>query len=265
MTDALKSTTALTSVEQNGFEMHGIQHSSVSSQNLWQSNPAMWITQYLLKVKRPPSAAMIRGIVSEDAVSAVLCGGSVSDALKAALKKFDDQVFIANDTTEKERAAIEPIIELALEQLKEYGEPDFEITGGQKKVSITCSGDGWKLPVIGYLDFVFPKHGLVVDLKTTMRLPSKQSADHVRQRCFYQRCVGNIAVKFLYVTPKKTNWLEDGDVNEQLELIKATLNRQERFLRVSKDPEFLASIIPVDPSHFYWSDCIEQRKKIFGI
>lgn len=251
--------------EQNGFQMHGVEWTSASSINLFTTNPAMFVASKLLNMKRPPSAAMIRGIVSEDAVAAVLTGSSFEDAIKAALNKFDREIVLGDEKSEKERAAVEPMVELALQELKQFGEPDFTIDGGQQKVSIYCAGDGWKLPIIGYLDFVFPKHGLVVDLKTTMRMPSKQSADHVRQRCIYQRCVGNQTVKFLYVTPKKAGFLEDGDVDEQLAEIKVILNRMERFLRLSDDPEVLASIVPVDPTHFYWSDCIDQRKEIFGI
>ena len=251
--------------DQNGFEMHKIKHSSASSINSWSANPGVFIMDKLLKKRRPASAAMWRGITVEDAVAAVLTGSAVEDAIATALAKFDKEIQFADEKTERERAAIEPMVELALEELKIYGEPEFSVDGSQQKVEINCAGDGWKLPIIGYLDLVFPKEGLVVDLKTTMRMPAKMSADHIRQRCIYQRCVGNSQVKFLYVTPKKSGWLEDGDVDENLEQIKAILNRQERFLRISDDPEYLASIVPIDPSHFYWSDCIEQRQKIFGV
>tara|TARA_R100001594_G_scaffold137339_1_gene180316 strand:- start:27 stop:821 length:795 start_codon:yes stop_codon:yes gene_type:complete len=256
----------------NGFELHGIRHVSSSSINLWESNPALWIAQYLLKLKRPPSAAMWRGIVVEDAVVGALTmfggKGAVRDLkfhIRAALKKFDTEIVIADEKTTRERDAIEPMVELALKELKKYGEPEFSVDGAQQKVEINCHGDGWKLPIIGYLDLVYPRHGLVVDLKTTMRMPSSMMASHRRQRCIYQRCMGNQQVKFLYVTPKKSGWLEDGDVDEELAKIKSQMNRLERFLKLSDDPKFLASIIPVDPTHFYWSDCIDHRKEIFGI
>ena len=170
------------------------------------------------------------------------------------------------DKIKKERDAIGPMVRLAVEELEKYGKPSFSIDGSQQKVSITCKGDGWKIPIIGYLDLVYPDHGLVVDLKTTMRMPSVMAQSHKRQRCIYQRCVGgNQQVKFLYVTPKKSGWLEDGDVDAELATVKAHCNRLERFLSVSDDPQYLASIVPVDPTHFYWSDCIDQRKEIFGI
>jgi hypothetical protein len=250
----------------NGFEKHGIKHLSNSSISLWESNPAQWVMSYLLKEKRPSSAAMWRGIAVEDGVVVCLDGGTLTDAVAAALARFDKEITFADEKSEKERAGIEPMIELAVAELEQYGKPQFSIDGSQQKVSITCNGDGWKIPIIGYLDLVYPDHGLVVDLKTTMRMPSVMMQSHKRQRCIYQRCVGgNQQVKFLYVTPKKSGWLEDGDVDAELATVKAHCNRLERFLRVSDDPQYLASIVPIDPTHFYWGDCIDQRKEIFGI
>ena len=251
----------------NGFEKHGIKHLSNSSISLWEANPAQWVMSYLLKEKRQTGPAMWRGIVVEDICVEVLNNDfSFGEALSRALIKFDGSITLADEKTEKERAAIEPMAALALEQLKKYGKPQFSIDGSQQQVSITCKGDGWKIPIIGYLDLVYPDHGLVVDLKTTMRLPSTMMQSHKRQRCIYQRCLGgNQQVKFLYVTPKKSGWLEDGDVETELATVKAHCNRLERFLSVSDDPKYLASIVPVDPTHFYWSDCIDQRKELFGI
>ena len=250
----------------NGFEKHNIKHLSNSSISLWENNPAQWVMSYLLKEKRPSSAAMWRGIAVEDGVVVCLNGGTLTDAVAAALARFDKEITFADEKSEKERAAIAPMLELAVAELEQYGKPSFSIDGSQQQVSITCKGDGWKIPIIGYLDLVYPDHGLVVDLKTTMRLPSTMMQSHKRQRCIYQRCVGgNQQVKFLYVTPKKSGWLEDGDVDAELATVKAHCNRLERFLSVSDDPKYLASIVPVDPTHFYWSDCIDQRKEIFGI
>ena len=163
----------------------------------------------------------------------------------------------------KERANIEPMATLAIEALKQYGKPKVMLTG-QQKVNINCAGDGWKLPVIGYLDLDFPDHGTVVDLKTTLRMPSVMSPGHQRQRCVYARCKGNAAVKFLYVTPKKVAFLEDGIVEEELAKIKLILNRTERFLRAG-GRDFLASIVPVNPNSFYWRGACNTRKELYDI
>lgn len=250
----------------NGFETHGIRHSSVSQINTWEANPALWVAEKLLGKKRSASPAMWRGIAVENAVvDCVTETRDLPDAINAALEFYDDKITLADEKSEKERAAIDPMTRLAVDELKAFGKPDFSVAGEQEKVEVICSGDGWKLPIIGYLDLVYPEHGLVVDLKTTFRLPSSMTVGHRRQRCLYDRCTGNQSVKFLYVTPKKFGWLEDGDVDEELAAIKAHLNRLERFLSISDDPEYLASIVPVDPSHFYWGDCIDMRKEVFGL
>ena len=250
----------------NGFEMHNIKHSSVSQLNLYEGNPAMWILQYLFLVRALPSPAMFRGIVIETAVAAVLTNqATIEPAIKKALKTFDDKFSIAlDDRTEKERAVIESMIRNTVEVMQEYGEPIFSIDGEQQKVKINCVTDNFTLPIIGYLDFVYPEHGLVIDLKTTNRMPSTMSAAHRRQRCFYEKCMGNHEVKFLYVTSKKTKFLSEGDVAEELALMKSQLIRQEKFLKQG-NKEFLRDIVPIDPNHFFWADKKKERKEIFGI
>ena len=80
------------SERKNGFEMHGIDHLSNSSISLWESNPAQWVMNYLLKETRPASAAMWRGIAVEDAVVDVLNGNDVEQAIQDAEKAFDEKV-----------------------------------------------------------------------------------------------------------------------------------------------------------------------------
>ena len=167
-----------------------------------------------------------------------------------------------DDRTEKERAVIESMIRNTVEVMEEYGEPIFSIDGEQQKVKINCVTDNFTLPIIGYLDFVYPEHGLVIDLKTTNRMPSTMSAAHRRQRCFYEKCMGNHEVKFLYVTSKKTKFLSEGDVAEELALMKSQLIRQEKFLKQG-NKEFLRDIVPIDPNHFFWADKKKGTKRNF--
>jgi hypothetical protein len=104
--------------------------------------------------------------------------------------------------------------------------------------------------VIGFLDLVFPQHGVVIDLKTTGRMPSTMSAEHQLQRAIYQKAKGgNQSVKFLYVTPKKAAMLEDGDPTEILAQAKVQITRMEAFLR-TLDKETAKAIVPVQPNSF---------------
>ena len=247
----------------NGFEKHSIKHLSASSINLWTNAPDVWVAQYLFGKRTPMGAAAMRGICTEDAVVAVLTGKNRDGALDAALEKFDSYFPLGDEKTTKERSMIEPCMDLALGELQQYGEPEFP-EEGQEKISITAKTDDYEIPVIGFLDLVFPKHGLVIDLKTTGRMPSTMSAEHQLQRAIYQKARGNQIVKFLYVTPKKANLLEDGDPSELLGRAKKQISRLEKFLRAGSK-EDIAEVIPVNPNTFYWNGAEAIREELYGI
>ena len=247
----------------NGFEKHNIDHLSASSINLWANAPDVWVMQYLHGVRTPMGPAPWRGICAEDAVVEILSGGNERQAIDKALAKFDKRFLIGNEATTKERELIEPMVQLAYEHLMEFGKPEFPEDGKQEKISITAKGDGWSIPVIGYLDLVFPQHGVVIDLKTTTRVPSTMSAEHQLQRAIYQKAKGNMGVKFLYVSAKKANMLEDGDVNETLAKAKKQIGRMEAFLRHC-DKDTAREIVPVNPTSFYWRGSEDLFDKFYG-
>ena len=75
---------------------------------------------------------------------------------------------------------------------------------------------------------------------------------------------GNMACKFLYVTPKKFEFKEDGDVKETLEYVKTMTIRAEAFLNQG-DKEHLRQIVPVNPESFYWRGNEDARRELYGV
>jgi len=252
----------------DGFTRHNIDHLSASSINLWSNAPDVWVMQYLHGLRTPMGAAAWRGICTEDAVVQILMGDSEAAAIDQALEKFDRRFPIGDEKTSAERRRITPMTQPAVEELIEFGKPEFpEIVEGeslQEKISITAKGEGWSIPVIGYLDLVFPQHGVVIDLKTTARIPSTMSPEHQLQRAIYAKAKGNMDVRFLYVSEKKTSMLADGDPTELLAQAKVQIGRIEAFLRHC-DKETAKAIVPVQPSSFYWSGSESLRKEFYGI
>lgn len=253
----------------NGFERHNIDHSSPSSINMWMNAPCAWIAKYLLNEKFSFSLAARAGVLAEDAVVNVLTNGwTQDDAIKAALDEYNKAcAFGASDADRKRGEAITGMIDGAVSELKQYGEPEFDKSltdNKQKKIELVCNGGAWSIPVIGYLDFHYPQHGLVVDLKTTMRLPSEMSNEHMRQGAVYKQAMGNHAVKFLYVTGKGTKWHEIEGHKDILAEVKQSIIRQEAFLNLG-DAELLKRIVPVNMGSFYWSGDSDIRKKLYGI
>lgn len=246
-----------------GFVKHNINHTSPSSINMWAEAPDAWVAKYVLGAKFSFSPAARAGVLAEKAVVNVLCGMGEAAAIDAVLGEFNQAtVFDKSDKTLARRDMIAPMVKLAVAELKQYGEPEFD-NGNQKKIEINCRVDDWTIPVIGYLDFHFPQHGLVIDLKTTSRMPSEMSAAHLRQQAVYRAAMANHAVKFLYVTPKKAAMYEPESTDETLAQIKSILRRQNNFL-LAGDAETLRGIVPVSDS-YYWSDDLPMRRDLYGM
>jgi len=248
----------------NGFARHNIDHLSASSINLWTNAPDLWVARYLLQRRTPFGPAPKRGQAVENAVVWTLMGEDEETAVKRATENFDAEFVFGDEDTQKERDLIAPMTAQALAELRDYGEPEFANGTDQEKISVTARGDEWSIPVWGFLDLVFPEHGLVVDLKTTTRVPSTMSADHQLQRAIYAKAKGNMAVRFLYVSAKKAAWLEDGDVAETLARAKAQIARLERFLR-HHDAEQARDCVPVNPNSFFWRGAEGLRREIYGL
>lgn len=248
-----------------GFARFGIDHLSASSINLWTSAPDIWIAKYLLKRRTPFGPAPLRGQCVEDAVVAVLLGGTVSDAVEKAHRRFDRTFLIGTDDSTKERDLIHPMTEVALAELREFGIPEFADGGTQKKITINANFGDWSIPIWGFLDLEFPQHGLVVDLKTTSRVPSVMSPEHQLQRAIYSRANGNSAVRFLYVSSKKAAWLEDGDPAECLARAKTQIARMDAFLRACPDAETAQQIVPCNPTSFFWRGAEPLLSEIYGL
>jgi hypothetical protein len=249
----------------HGFLKHNIKHTSASSINMFAEAPDAWIAKYILGAKFAFSPAARAGVLAEDAVVNVLARGmSEEDATQRAIEEFARAtIFDNSEKTGNRGDGIPGMIKNALDELKQYGEPEFDEGGKQKKVEINCRVDDWTIPVIGYLDLDYPQHGLTVDIKTTMRMPSKMSKSHLRQHGIYKASKGgNNAVKFLYVTPKKATWFEPEDTSKTLVEIKGILRRQNNLLQIG-DAETLKAIVPVLDS-FYWADDLQQRREIYG-
>lgn len=254
----------------NGFEIHGIKHTSASQINLWSAEPALWMMEKLYGKKYRMSPAAKRGTVIEKAVVNVLAKGhNLDESIQFAIGEFDTFFSLSNDPKkDKERECIEPCILYAVECLKQFGEPEFMVDYNQQRIEILCRTDKWCLPVHGYLDLIYPKHKKIIDLKTTTRMPSEMSIAHQRQSSIYKTAYPDYDVEFLYVTPKKYDFKKCENHKELMAGMKSALIRQERFLSLSENKEELAMLLPLnDMDSFYWSDpqVVADAKQIFGI
>ena len=125
------------------------------------------------------------------------------------------------------------------------------------------------VPAIGYLDFDFQDHGIIVDLKTQLRLASKISPSHARQGAIYSQSRGNnVDMRFAYVTPKKQAVfsMETDQVQQSWNEVVNIAGRIQRFLSLSKDRDELARLVCPNYDSFYWNNPITRGagRDLFG-
>lgn len=239
----------------NAFERHGIQHLSASHLNLFVAQPAMWAVSYLLKRRTGVGPAAHRGTAIEAGVEAGLFDPEmpVKAAQALSMAKYHTLTRLSADPRiEKERECIEPSVAVALAELRQYGVPDKPENGRQHKIEVMLPGV--PVPAIGFLDLDFPAHGLLVDLKTTSRIPTEMSDAHSLQGSLYWKAKSNYQVRFAYVSAKKIAvYVLD---NPTVHVARATQTAQaiERFLSLSDDSEELARCFMPDMQSFYWGD-----------
>ncbi len=256
----------------NGFARHGIDHLSASSLNLWVAEPAVWAMERLLGYRSPASALMVRGKAVEEGIHGGLVdpARSIEAGTATALAAFDREMALnPDDRRDSERDQIPGYVEHGLGELRQYGAP----TSYQDRVEIRL--EGVPVPVIGFIDWRFDQHGLILDLKTSERLPSAISLSHARQGAVYACAHGNYAMRFAYVKPtagKKDGRavvvyeLERAEVDRQLRALREIALRLERFLRISADAREICGLIVPDYERFHWSNPLTRARgvDVFG-
>lgn len=223
-------------------------HHSPSSLNLFAAQPAMWVLEKILGLKQPVGAPAHRGVAVEEGITFGLNnpGADIQDCLKVALEKYDTiSALSSDDRREDYRGTILMMIQRGLLELAPYGAPS------RTQGFVEWKPAGLKLPIIGYFDFEFEQHGLIVDLKTTERMPSSIKVSHARQISLYAMS-DNLGACACYVTPKKSEMYRLENVREHREALFQIARRVERFLALSDDPQFFIDVTAPDLESFYW-------------
>src|SRR5512134_3760425 len=256
----------------NSYERHGITRLSPSTLNHFAAAPAHFVMQRLLNLRAPESAAAIRGNAVERGVHLGLIHPHLPlDACVAEAEAAFDRAMALNPDNRRasERANLPGYVTNALFELRAYGTP----SAAQDRIEIRF--DDVPVPVVGYIDWRFDDHGLIVDLKTTGRLPAAISDAHGRQGAIYAKAHGNHGMRFAYVKPVagKTDGravvvyeMAADDVRRHLIALRQIALRLGRFLSLSSDPHELAGLLVPDFEHVWWTHPIARAhgRTVFG-
>ena len=232
----------------SGFKLHNLPHVSASSINSWVYSKEQWCLQYLFKQKTSRNAAMMRGVVVEDAIVSILSGTAPEDeAIKSAIVSYNRELMFSNDKNLcSERENIPHMVRQGVAALGIYGKPDPAPEGArhkQHKVEVLCRTENWSVPVIGYLDLKYDAHKFIFDLKTTNKLPEDMPAAHRRQAAIYAFAVPDCDVVFQYLSADGTISHQIDNVAAEMAAIKSILIEMEAFLSTSNDKEKLLETI----------------------
>ena len=243
------------------YAWHGIDHLSPSSLNLWAAEPAMWIMERLMHARAPVGCAAHRGTAAEAGIAKGLLDPQLDPGacIDHALAEYDMMAALSGDPgRDKERDAIPGIIRQALPELRRYGVPD----GLQGHVSHRF--EGIPVPIMGYFDFRWSAHGIVVDLKTQLRLAGEIKPAHGRQVSLYIHNTADEG-RVCYTTPQKLAMYKLTDPAAHLDALLNVARRLTKFLAISADKAELASMIAPNYESFYWNPVARQLgREVFG-
>lgn len=235
----------------NPFACYGIEHLSPSQCNLFVASPAMYVMERCLKLRSPVGAAAHRGTsVEAGVVHGLLNDAPIEECIEVGKKEFSRLTALSSDPRlEKESVAIGEMVRQGITELGPYGKPSS--TQGAIKYYV----EGLAVPIIGFYDMEWEKHGILTDLKTTHALPSKISTNHARQVALYCAARGdNLDARVTYVTPKKSATYRIENQREHVSALEKIALTIQRFLSISDDPRHLATLVVPDVDSFYFSD-----------
>ncbi len=225
-----------------------IRHSP-SALNLFCASTPMFVLERIIGIRQPVGAPAHRGIAVEDGVTSGLKdqAASIESCVEIALLKYDQISALSGDRRRDEyRATIGGMVERAISELRPYGVPS------RTQGFVEWKPEGLNLPIVGYFDFEWADHGIIVDLKTTERLPSEIKIPHARQVALYAAS-DNMDARLTYITPKKSATYKLENIREHREALFKIAQKVERFLELSDDPKFFVSITAPDLESFYWT------------
>ena len=228
----------------NPFEVHGITHLSPSSLNLFIQQPGIWALRYLAHQKDAGNVKMWRGNAVEKGFVAYLRSFNVELGYQAAMESFIYDVTANNaqgEAAEKETQLIEPMLDQCL-----LWTPPSMLLAAQ--IEIEHWFGSVPVPIKGWVDMSFEDTD--VDLKTTMRCPSKPDSSHVRQVSLY-RAARNKKGALLYVTDKRNAYFDVTDemMAKGISELEDAAKKVFKLLGAFANSDDILAVLPID-----WDD-----------
>ena len=252
-------------------------HLSPSSINKWIASPHAWAACYVGEISDPPGAAAIRGqVVEELFVSVLMEEREPLDALYRAEREVLERCRQTSQGglfsggrmlpgAEQEASRAKAILKHCLDHVAGSAKPSFPHEGQQWRVEADL---GVGIPVIGYIDLLWPRERTLLDLKTSARKPGKMKAAHLRQLALYRHRGAGYKCGFAIAHPEgfEVFYPDHDDLDLAFHDLTDAARRLVRWLnRYESAKDLLEECMPdADGIHFP-SRGMEQIRRTFGL
>ena len=240
----------------NPFEAHDIKHLSPSSINAFIASPSLFVMERILKRRAPVGAPAHAGNAAEAGIvhGCVNQSATLEECADIAAREYARLAALCGDPRkEKYREVLPDMVRHGLAELRPYGVPSRTQGAVEHRV------DGLAVLVVGYFDLEYAEHGILIDLKTTLRLPSEIKSGHARQIALYQAALSdNMEARIAYVTDKKAATYRLENHREHLRSLEKAALTIQRFLSISDSADELAALTAPDLDSFYFSDPVAR-------
>lgn len=253
----------------NPFSIHGINHLSASSINLFVEDKAMWCMTYLMKTPRTTSPSAIRGNAIEHGINIIHNAPqqfSLSDTAKEVGYKYDQllreaEIDLDDEKAEQERQSLRCYLDTYTQFIPSSW---FETKPVSYQEEILINYGELPVPLKGFIDFRFDKY--IVDLKTTTKMPSKLTDAHCRQMAVYSMAYPDLDMYLNFVTPKKFSIFAVDDLDKWRQQVFDIAISIQRFLSASDDKLELTLQNYPNFDHWKWDELKQkQAKEIWSI
>jgi len=207
---------------------------------------------------------MWRGIAVDRAICKALEEPDTNDEAlqKIALMEFERLYAEASENGEyddkkvyREQLAVSGYLGVALPHFRQLGTP----THTQEKIVVDI---GLSVPIVGYIDLSY--EGVVRDIKTVNRLPSRVPSATARQLSIYAQAKDSIPIVDYVHNTKTTQQvvtMSVPDHKSHWNMAVKTANNMARLLSFSSDIQEIAGLLMPDFDDWRWSSGEKEAAK----
>ena len=261
----------MNTISNNPFEAHNLGHLSPSSINEFIQNPSRFILKVSGFKENLGIPAFWRGTSTDNAIEKSLEDMRLSERslVDYALGVFDQYEYDARegglyfdrDKAKAEREMLKEYVKISIPFYRQLGKP----IKSQGKVKLEF--EEIPVPIIGYYDLFYD--GIVRDIKTTNRMPSKLPNSYSRQLAVYATALDAIPlIDYVYASKTKqmVKTVPVTDIEEHLGVVRKACNSIMELLSYSDDINQIARLLVPDFDDWKWSNKEKEAAiKLFNL